>query len=154
MCLKVLCQYPLRMCIAYFRHVLIVIGAEKQGLFIFLMSGFPSECTMKLWCTIKWHWYALWTCKSNPFCENQAIKRHNVWAWLQSTYSFRSRMQVLLPHTDIREVRRSKRTFLILATYAGMWTAEKKEPLQGYYSTSHTGYAFSHHSANVATRCK
>lgn len=114
MCLKVLCQYPLRMCIAYFRHVLIVIGAEKQGLFIFLMSGFPSECTMKLWCTIKWHWYAPWTCKSNPFCENQAIKRHNVWAWLQSTYSFRSRMQVLLPHTDIREVRRSKKTFLIL----------------------------------------
>lgn len=114
MCLKLLCQYPLRMCIAYFRHVLIVIGAEKQGLFIFLMSGFPSECTMKLWCTIKWHWYALWTCKSNPFCENQAIRRHNVWAWLQSTYSFRSRMQVLLPHTDIREVRRSKKTFLIL----------------------------------------
>lgn len=79
MCLKVLCQYPLRMCIAYFRHVLIVIGAVKQALFIFLMSGFPSECAMKLWCTMTWHWYALWTCKSNPFCENQAIKRRNVW---------------------------------------------------------------------------
>lgn len=74
MCLKVLCQCPLRMCTAYFRHVLIVIGAEKQALFIFLMSGFPSECTTKLWCTTKWHWYALWTCKSNHSVKIRQLK--------------------------------------------------------------------------------
>lgn len=64
--------------------------------------------------------------KSNPFCENQAIKNCNVCSWLQSSYSFHSWLQVLLLHADTREVRRSKKTFLILATYTGKWRAGKK----------------------------
>lgn len=153
MCLKVLCQCPLRMCTAYFWR-LDSNRCWKAG----TVHLFNEWFSFWVHYEVMMHHKVTLVCpvdmQEQPFCENQAIKRHNVWAWLQSSYTFRSWLQVLLLHTDIREVRRSKKTFVILATYTGMWTAEKKELLEGYYSTSDTRYTVSYNFANVATLCK